>query len=85
MARKIDPSSERVLACQRAALALREEFGSDKAVERATGLTQQTLSALIKTGKLGLDFARQACQTLRDDGRRAGLAVRRWGWKGARP
>ena len=44
-------------ACQLAALELREKYGGDKPAERETGLTQQTLSALIKNGKLGIDFA----------------------------
>ncbi len=59
MARKIDPASERVLACQAAARKLVAKYGSAKKAEAGTGLTQQTLSALIKRGKLGIDFADQ--------------------------
>lgn len=59
MARKIDPGTDRVTACKLAAEALIEKFGSANKVDEATEgeLTQQTLSALVRDGKLGIDFA----------------------------
>jgi hypothetical protein len=57
MAQKIDPGSERLRACQMAAEALRDKYGSGNKAALATGLRQQSLSDLLSQGKLGLKFA----------------------------
>lgn len=57
MARKIDPGSERLRACRLAVAQLIEEHGTGNAAAKATKLRQQSISDLIKHGKLGIDFA----------------------------
>lgn len=57
MALKIDPASERVRACRLAADALCKKYGSANQAALKTGLRQQSISALLKSGQLGLDFA----------------------------
>ncbi len=57
MAQKIDPGSERLRACRLAVEALIEEHGSGNAAAKASGLRQQSISALLKHDQLGLDFA----------------------------
>jgi hypothetical protein len=59
MAAKLDPKSDRVEACWRAADALREKYGSVNKAALATGLVQQTLNSLLKDRKLGIEFADQ--------------------------
>jgi hypothetical protein len=59
MATKLDPGSDRVEACHRAALELVSEHGSVNKAAKATGLVQQTLNDLVGKRKLGIDFADQ--------------------------
>lgn len=59
MPTKLDPSSDRVEACYRVALALKEECGSVNAAAKEYGLSQQTLNSLVSQRKLGIEFADQ--------------------------
>lgn len=56
---KLDPESERVEACHKVALELVSKHGSVNAAAVALGLSQQTLNALVKERKLGIQFADQ--------------------------
>jgi hypothetical protein len=57
MPTKLDPASDRVEACHRAAIELVKKHGTENKAAIATGLSQQTLNSLIKSRKLGIDFA----------------------------
>lgn len=57
MALKIDPGSERVRACRLAAQELCKKYGSANQAALKTGLRQQSISALLKSNQLGLEFA----------------------------
>ncbi len=60
MPTKLDPTGDRVEACHRAALKLKSDHGgSVNAAAKATGLVQQTLNDLVKSRKLGIEFADQ--------------------------
>lgn len=57
MALKIDPATDRARACRLAVEKLCKEHGSANQAALKTGLRQQSISALLKSGQLGLDFA----------------------------
>jgi len=57
MAQKIDPASDRLRACRKAIDELIEQHGTGNAAAKATGLRQQSISALINYNQLGIDFA----------------------------
>src|SRR5262245_40649773 len=59
MPTKLDPASDRVEACHRAALKLRDKYGSVNAAAKALEISQQTLNSLVKQRKLGIEFADQ--------------------------
>jgi hypothetical protein len=59
MPTKLDPGSDRVEACHRVAIQLKEEHGSVNAAAKALGLSQQTLNSLVTQRKLGIEFADQ--------------------------
>lgn len=59
MPTKLDPASDRVEACHRVSVELKEEHGSINAAAKASGLPQQTLNSLFKYRKLGIEFADQ--------------------------
>jgi hypothetical protein len=57
---KLDPASDRVRACQAAALELKARHGNSlNAAAKEYKLQQPTLNSLVKSGKLGIDFADQ--------------------------
>lgn len=58
MPTKLDPATDRVEACHRAATALVEKYGrSENQAAKQTGLSQQTLNKLLKHRQLGIEFA----------------------------
>lgn len=59
MPTKLDPGSDRVEACHRVSVQLKEEYGSINAAAIALELSQQTLNSLFKHRKLGIEFADQ--------------------------
>jgi hypothetical protein len=57
MAPPLNPKDERTRACRLAVESLIEKHGGQKAVERETNLSQQSISKFLKQGSIGLDFA----------------------------
>lgn len=58
MPTKLDPASDRVEACHRAATELVEKYGgSENQAAKQSKLSQQTLNKLLKHRQLGIEFA----------------------------
>lgn len=64
MPTKLDPASDRVEACYRVAVELKEKFGSVNRAALETKLNQQTLNSLVSKRKLGIEFADQIAALL---------------------